>query len=63
MSDNAKERIKSEANEILTKILGGTIYGEIVADDYAAQIVAAYHLGRSDEYTGMKSQLWYYKKG
>lgn len=63
MSDNAKQRIKDEANEILTRIVGGSIYGEVVADDYAAQIVAAYYLGERDTRDVLKGNLWYNRKG
>lgn len=56
--------VDDNAEVVLKRIIGGTIYGvDVIAKDLNALVLAAYHLGRSDEYTGMKDRLWYYKKG
>lgn len=59
-----REPVDRNAKAVLERIVGGTIYGlDVTMEDVNALVLAAYHLGRSDEYTGMKDQLWYYKKG
>lgn len=50
MYDWQETEISRKAKEIRANMIGGAIYGvPITSEDIDAMIVAAYHMGRSDE--------------